>query len=81
LDSKGSGAIHWAAYLGSENAVNFLVNWDISLNEKDLDGGYTPLHLGVISGNSRLVRKLLIKGADKNIFDKQGKKPIDIARD
>jgi palmitoyltransferase len=46
-----------------------------------MDGGYTPLHLGVISGNSRLVRKLLIKGVDKNILDKLGKKPIDIARD
>ena len=47
-------------------AVNFLTSWDIKLNLRDRDGGLTPLHLGVVSGNSKIVRKLLIRGADKN---------------
>ena len=41
--------------------------------------GLTPLHLAVISGNSRVVRKLLLRGADKTILDNNRKKPIDIA--
>jgi len=39
------------------------------------------LHLGVISGNSRLVRKLLIKGAKKDLKDKNGRTPSDLARE
>lgn len=50
LDSKGSTALHWAAFLGSENAVNFLTAWDINMDIKDLEGGMTPLHLAVTSG-------------------------------
>jgi ankyrin repeat protein len=42
------------------------------INKAD-DEGLTPLHLGVISGNSRVVRKLLIKGADRYIKSKEGK--------
>ena len=47
--------------------MNFLTNWTKELNERDSEGGLTPLHLAVISGNSRVVRKLLIKGADRRI--------------
>jgi palmitoyltransferase len=46
--------------------VNYLTSWDIDINVADEEGGLTPLHLAVISGNSRVVRKLLIKGADKS---------------
>ena len=32
-DGKGSTPLHWAAYLASENAVNFLSSWDeVDLN-------------------------------------------------
>ncbi len=48
--AKGSTAIHWAAFLGSENAVNFLTVWDIDMDVKDDEGGMTPLHLAVSSG-------------------------------
>jgi ankyrin repeat protein len=27
-DGKGSTPLHWAAYLASENAVNFLSSWE-----------------------------------------------------
>ena len=43
--------MHWAAYLASENAVNFLSSWEqINLNAQDKDGQLTPLHLAVMSG-------------------------------
>jgi len=51
------------------------------MDKPDQEGGLTPLHLGVISGNSRLVRKLLIKGANKNTKDKNGKTAFDLAKE
>lgn len=39
----------------------------------------TPLHLAVLSGNGRIVRKLLIKGCDRNIKNFKGKLPLDLA--
>jgi ankyrin repeat protein len=44
--------------------------------------GNTPLHLAVRSAesfpNTRSLKELLIKGADKNATDEMGRKPIDI---
>jgi palmitoyltransferase len=39
----------------------------------------TPLHLAVMSGNGRIVKKLLIKGCDRNIRAYNNKLPLDIA--
>ena len=43
--------------------------------------GLTPLHLAVKSykenRSSKGIKQLLIKGADRNATDNQGKKPID----
>ena len=70
FDNKKTTPLHWASYLNSENAVNYLISekWEVPINMQDNDG-LTPLHLDVISGNSRIVKKLLIKGADKDIVD------------
>ncbi len=46
--------------------------------------GLTPLHLAIKSTdetvNLRIVRQLLIRGADRNIKDQFGRRPIDIAQ-
>ena len=47
--------------------------------EPDTENGFTPLHLAVISGNSKNVRKLLLRGADRFQKDYEGKTPGDIA--
>jgi len=39
----------------------------------------TPLHLATIYGNTRIVRRLLIKGADRTLRNGKGEKPIEIA--
>jgi palmitoyltransferase len=41
--------------------------------------GHTPLHLAVTSGSQRIVRSLLIKGADPYAKDYGGKSPLDEA--
>ena len=50
MDEKGGTPLHWAAFLGCENAVNFLTSWTENINSQD-DSGCTPLHLAVRSGN------------------------------
>jgi palmitoyltransferase len=70
-DSKGGTPLHWAAYYGCEQATNYLLSFkEIAINSQDLDG-LTPLHLAVLSGNSRVVKRLLVKGSDKKIKDRK----------
>lgn len=42
---------------------------------------YTPLHLAVINGSTRLVKKLLLYGADKTIKGKDNKTAANLAQD
>lgn len=68
LDDKHSTALHWAAYLGSDQAAALLLAWDKEkklIDEQDTDG-HTALHLATISGNVKIVRTLLLHGADSN---------------
>ena len=60
--------------------MNYLCSLNLELNNKDSEG-LTPLHLSVISGNSRVVRKLLLRGSDRETIDNNNKKPIDIAKE
>jgi palmitoyltransferase len=50
VDDLGSTPLHWACYTGSENSVQFLLNWYSEVNAQDREG-LTPMHLAVMSGN------------------------------
>jgi palmitoyltransferase len=56
-----------------------LIAWGAQLEKGELDYGMTPLHLAVISGNSKIVKKLLFCGVDKNSISFNNKKPYDLA--
>lgn len=47
----------------------------------DKDTGVTALHLASMQGNTRIVRKLLLKGIDRNITDFTGKTALDYAKE
>jgi len=57
LDAVNSTPLHWCSYMGSENSLDYLLNWGANLNSKDKDG-FTPLHLAVITGEN--IRKYLL---------------------
>ena len=80
-DFKGSTPLHWACYSAQENAVNALIAWLAELDAQDFTYGFTPLHLAVMSGNGRIVKKLLLRGCDRNVKDFAGKLPLDFARE
>ena len=61
-----------------------MLAWNPKLDLKDNEG-YTPLHLAIksldASETTRMVRALLIKGAQTNIADNRGNIPADYLRD
>lgn len=72
--------MHWACFAGSDTAIYYLLAWGSDVNSTD-NTGNTPLHLAIKSAenfpNTRSIKELLIKGADKNIEDIDGKRPLD----
>jgi len=51
---------------------------NININCRDNEG-LTPLHLAILSDKTRIIKKLLRKGANKEIKDNKGKTPSDLA--
>jgi palmitoyltransferase ZDHHC13/17 len=49
------------------------------MDKADFTFGMTPLHLAVISGNGRIVKKLLVRGCNRNLKNYAGKLPLDLA--
>ena len=80
-DARGNTALHWAAYAGMSNAVAALVAWGAELDRRENAHGMTPLHLGVLSASGKVVKKLLLAGCDRMLFNREGKRAIDLARE
>jgi palmitoyltransferase len=81
VDDMKSTPLHWAAYMNSEEVVSYILsNSDLDfLDLKDSEGN-TPLMLAVTYGNTRIVRRLLVKGANRYIRNSDGKLAIDVAQ-
>jgi len=79
-DNRGSTPLHWACYSKSEVALCYLLAWVQNVDCQDVEG-LTPLHLAVKSvetlKSSRPVRTLLIRGANRDVKDNNGKTPIE----
>lgn len=66
--------------MGAYYATSVLTSLGAEINAQDIEG-HTPLHLAVLSANTRVVRLLLLKGAERNIKNNIEKNAIDIAKD
>ena len=83
-DLRLNTPLHWACYSGSFKAMIYLMSWmkdPQDINMQDLDG-FTPLHIAVKRSSeldtTRPIRSLLLHGANRDIKDHSGKRPIDI---
>ncbi|CAD8054208.1 unnamed protein product [Paramecium primaurelia] len=86
-DLQGGTPLHWATYFDSLFALQFLLSWlsklpnySYYINLKDGEG-MTPLHLAAVTGNCRIAKKLLQKGANKSIRDNKNLTPADAAQE
>ena len=79
-NNDGCTPLHWACYMGSEHAMDYILKYFSDINIKDKDG-LTPLHLAVLSDRSTMVKKLLYKGACKLIKDNKLRTPKMLAEE
>ena len=80
----GKFNIFYSILFSAESSVAYLLAWDSDVNALD-SNGLSPLHLSIKSAedlrSSRSVRHLLIKGANRNVRDKQGRIPMDLVNE
>ena len=89
-NNKNITALHNACYYGCLKSVKMLLDRGANINPRTISG-QTPLYEACFRAHGRrflsdctedyvpIVEELLRRGADANIADHQGKKPIDIA--
>ena len=83
VDYDGNTPLHFACGFGSEEATFWLLGFGSDPNVQN-NNGDTPLHVLLKSKrllNSKNVRELIFKGADKNIKNSEGLLPIDLVKD
>jgi hypothetical protein len=80
-DFKGRTPLHLAAIDASLHTADLLIAWCAEISSQDSLGN-TPLHLASLSSQSanyRIVRHLLLKGAQRSVKNKAGKTAYDLA--
>jgi len=75
----GITPLHCACIRGSRNAVDLLLDLGANINAVDNEGN-NCLHYAVNSNNPTLLKKLLVRGADKTLKNNKGELPLDIAK-
>ncbi|KAL4454038.1 hypothetical protein ABPG73_009837 [Tetrahymena malaccensis] len=80
-NQNGGTALHYAAFSKSAESVMYLISKGSDINLQDNQGA-TPLFLAAIQPeNTYIANKLLKKGADPRIKNKDGKNAIQIAQE
>ena len=77
---NGTTPLHHACIRGSKKAVDILLDLGANINAVDNEGN-SCLHHTANSNNLSLLKKLLIRGADKTIKNNEEKSPLDIAQE
>ena len=77
---NGATPLHLACSKGSKKAVDILLDLGANINAVDNEGN-SCLHHAVNSSNLTILKKLLIRGADKTIINKEGKTALQLAQE
>ena len=80
-DKDEHSLLHWAAFKNDSRMCTYLLNRNLSLEDRDIIGGATPLHWAAIRGNGSVVALLLERGADRLAIDGNGKTALELASD
>ncbi|KAM8766925.1 histone-lysine N-methyltransferase EHMT2 isoform 1-T1 [Acanthopagrus schlegelii] len=71
--------LHWAAYAGSVDIAELVLNAGCSLASVNMHGD-TPLHIAAREGYLECVTLFLSRGADIDIMNREGDTPLTLAR-
>jgi len=77
-NAKGRTALHVAALEGADQTASVIIAWSKDLDAKD-DWGMTALHLAAFAQCYRVVRHLLMAGAQRSIRDNKSATARDLA--
>ncbi len=91
-DKNGVTALHHAVRFRSPGAVRTLVKYGANVNQACRRNGSTPLHRAVTQTGApgpagaqdaalKIVEILIAAGADPDLANKSGKRPIDYVKD
>ena len=75
----GITPLHFACKEGSYNAIDLLLDLGANINAED-NVGNNCLHFAIKLNDTTLLKKLLIRGADKTKVNKEGESPLDLAK-
>jgi ankyrin repeat protein len=75
-DHDGWTLLHWAAYEGDKNLVQFLLANGADVNAQDFQFRWAPLHYAAEEGHKDVAELLLASKADINLKTKAGATPL-----
>ncbi|XP_055378583.1 NF-kappa-B inhibitor cactus [Condylostylus longicornis] len=80
-DDNGDTKLHWACLMGNEEVVAALIRMvpHPCLLDIQNDDAQTALHIAAIADQPKIIRLLLISGADPAIQDHNGNTPLHLA--
>ena len=80
-DAQGNNFLHMAADAEADNVVNALATAGVKVNDIN-NAKDAPIHIAVTQGRGevKLVEVFIAAGADINILNGAGKKPLDITK-
>ena len=77
-DSYGRTALHYAAWNGGLEAVQYLLQRGASVDVPN-NRKYTALHYAAFNGHAAVARELALHGADPRLTDQFGETPLQVA--
>ncbi|MGA9047086.1 ankyrin repeat domain-containing protein [Sulfuricurvum sp.] len=80
INEEGITPLIRAVNLNQKQSVIALLEDGADSNAADTTAGNTPLHHAILQGSTQLIRILLERNAQLSIPNKEGKTPLDLAR-
>lgn len=80
-NNVGDTVLHKTAKHGFSNFTSYLLNYeDMDVDARNHEG-WTPLMFAVSGGHKEIVKRMLLKGVNRNLLNLEEKRAIDLAKE